>query len=75
MNEQERIPVGKCRSLLGSGFQEVSEDEILEIRDQFYTLADVIIQASTELGNLDEVRANPIRVAEVLRVILETPIE
>ena len=53
------LSLERCRDLLGTGAEEMSDEQVLELRDFLATLGGVIIDAFTDLENLDHTEFYP----------------
>jgi len=50
----DRMDVSACRALIGAEAFNLSDVQVLQLRDFLFTLSDVIVDAFIDLDNLDQ---------------------
>ena len=53
------LTVERCRKLIGTGAETLSDEQVMGLRDFLITLADIVVDAYTDLSGLDQCMFNP----------------
>ncbi len=55
----EFLSLTQCKQLMGKSARDLSEEDLLRMRQMLYVLADVITDAYADLGNIDQSTFEP----------------